>query len=322
MSMSEEKKISVVFMGTPEFALFPLQSLIEHPRIDVTAVITQPDKKTGRKQVMTPSPVKLLAKKNNIPILQPKKVKDKEFVKLIKELKPDFIVLVAFGQILPKELIEAPKYGSINIHGSLLPMHRGASPIQEALLKGETTTGVTIMKINEKLDEGDIYLMKRIPIEEKDDAVTLLAKLSVLGAILLPYVVLDVAKGGLKPIPQDHNKASYCTKIKKEDGEIDWKNKTAEQIKNKIRAFSVWPNCFTAMGNKQLKIIKADTLDKKAAPGEIVFINKKEIGIGTKKGILVPKEVQLEGKTIMQIDEFLRGYTETLRKIKSFTKSR
>lgn len=320
--METKGKISVIFMGTPQFAVFPLQILSEHKDFDIKAVVTQKDKKVGRKQILTEPIVKTLAKQKDIPVLQPNKVKDKEFIKLIKEIKPDFIVVVAFGKILPKEILEIPKYGTVNIHASLLPKYRGASPIQEALLNGDTETGITIMELNEKLDEGGIYLTKRLKIENIDDAKTLSLKLSMLGALLTPLVLIDIEKGNLKPIPQDNKKTSYCSKIEKEDGEINFTKETAEQIKNKIRAFSIWPNCFTFLNNKRIKILKADTRNKKAHPGEIVFLNKKEIGIGTKSGLLIPKEVQIEGKKVMTIEEFLRGHTEVLLKTKSFTSKR
>ncbi|MBU1992715.1 MAG: methionyl-tRNA formyltransferase [Patescibacteria group bacterium] len=320
--MQKQPKTSVIFMGTPLFALLPLQGLIEHPDFEVKAVVTQKDKKVGRKLKITAPPVKILAEKSNIPVLQPDKVSDPEFMKLLTELKPDFIVVVAFGQILPQKLLDIPKYDSVNIHASLLPRYRGASPIQEALLQGDKDTGVTIMKMSKMLDEGDIYLMKRIDIEPDDESEKLSGKLSMLGALMLPFVLPDIKEGKLTPIAQDPKKATYCTKIKKEDGLINFSKETAEEISNKIRAFSIWPNAYTFLDKKQFKIFQATISTEEAKPGEIVFLDKDTIGIGTKKGLLIPKEVQLEGKSRTPIEEFLKGYTGTLRKTKSFTSSK
>jgi methionyl-tRNA formyltransferase len=320
--MKKEEKIKIIYMGTPDFALFPLKALIEHPRFEILSVVTQEDKKVGRKQIMTPPPIKVLAQEANIPVLQPVNVKDSEFIKLLENLKPDFIVTAAYGKILPKEILEIPKYSAINIHGSLLPKYRGASPIQQALLNGDKETGITIMQMSEEMDKGDIYLMKRLEIGKDDDLKTLAHKLSLTGAILLPFSLIDIALGSITPIPQEESKASYCTKIKKEDGEINWGKETSEQILNKIRAFSIWPNCHTFLEGKQFKILKAYEEDGKLKPGEIEVIDETKISVGTKKGLIIPKEVQIEGKKPMQIEEFLRGYIGVLRKTKSFTSKR
>ncbi len=304
-------------MGTPDFALPSLQSLLEDSDFEVAAAVTQEDKKIGRKQELSVPPVKQLAQKHNIPVFQPHKIKgNKEFLELIRSLKPDLLVVVAYGQILPEELLEMPVYGAVNVHASLLPKYRGASPIETALLNGDDETGVTIMKMSKELDAGDILDIAKLQVEPKDNAETLTAKLSLLGGKILPYVLKDLVEGEIQPIPQDHSKATFCHKITKEDGFIDLKNLTARQILNRLRAYTPWPSIFIAIEGKRLKLLEMDIEEKLALPaGTAREISKGSVAFGTKQGVIIPHKVQLEGKKIMTIQEFLLGNRSLLSKL-------
>lgn len=308
--------LQVIFFGTSQFGIPALEALSENKDIEVKSVITQPDKPAGRKQELTESPVKIFAKFKNLPIIQPENLKNKEFLDFIKNLKLDFIVTASYGKIIPKEILEMPKYVPINIHPSLLPKYRGATPIQEALLKGDTETGVSIMKMNEKMDEGDIILIKKIPVEETDDYVTLEKKLAVLSGILIVPVLKHISENILKPIGQKHEKATYCKKIQKEEGKIRWNEETAEEIKNKIRAFKLWPGTYTEWKGKRIKIHDAyEKIEEKKCPPGAVYCMEGKIEVGTKKNILVITKIQMEGKKEMMVEEFLKGYEKELKKI-------
>lgn len=304
-------------MGTPDFALPSLQSLIEDPDFEIVAVVTQEDKKIGRKQEITPPPIKQLAQKHNIPVFQPAKVKgNQEFYEVMKGLGPDLMVVVAYGQILPKSILEIPKYGAVNVHASLLPKYRGASPIEASLLHGDTITGVTIMKMEEKLDAGDILDIAKLSIDPKDNAETLTTKLSLLGGKILPYILKDLADGAIQPIPQDESKATFCHKIDKNDGLINLQEQTAEEILNHLRAYTPWPSIFLIIDNKRLKLIEIEIDEVMTLkPGAIKEINKNLVAIGTKSGAILPTKVQLEGKKIMTIQEFLMGNRALLNKL-------
>ncbi|MFC1750458.1 methionyl-tRNA formyltransferase [Pseudomonadota bacterium] len=310
--------IKVVFMGTPDFALAPLASLIGSDFISVKAVVTQEDKPVGRKQVLTSPPVKEIADQFSIPVLQPKRFKDNdEFLEELAEYSPDFIVVVAYGQILPQEILDMAPFGAINIHGSLLPKYRGASPIEEALINGDTETGITFMMMNEELDSGDIILSERIPIEKSDTSETLRKKLSFAAAAHLPFILNDITEEVINPLPQDDSKATYCHKIKKEDGKIDLTEMTAEEILNKIRAYAIWPQCYLVIDNKRLKILEAQIQQSSSCtpPASYTKIDNDKIGLCTKKGLLLPTKVQLEGKNITTIQDFLKGNEELFKKL-------
>lgn len=312
-------------MGTPEFALAPLQALINDPEIEVQAVVTKEDKKVGRKQILTPPAAKILAIKFNIPVLQPVKLKNREFFELLKGLKPDFMVVVGYGKILPPEILEIPKFCCVNIHPSLLPKYRGATPVEEALLNGDTQTGVTTIKMDQGMDSGNILLTQKLEIKPEDSSIILYDKLFKLAAVLLPPLLRDYSEGLIKPIPQNHANATFCHKISKNDGLIDLNTMTAQQVVNMIRAYTPWRSCFLKVGDKTIKILEA-TADAttteqsasqtaKLAPGQVVNISKNEICLGTKKGLLIPKKVQLEGKNPVLIQDFLRGYPDFFKKI-------
>ncbi len=300
----------VVFWGTPDFAAESLKALI-NSKHEVIAVVTQPDKPKGRGKKLTPPPVKVLAIEHNIPVLQPEKVKNnKEFFEELKKLNPDIFVVVAYGKILPKEIIELPKYKTINVHASLLPEFRGAAPIHRAIMEGKKRTGVCIMEITEELDAGDIYECKETDITEKDDIVSLHDRLAKLGAELLVDVLDKIEEGQINKKPQEHEKATYAKPIKKEEGKINW-DKPAVEIFNQIRALKVWPKAFTTFRDKEIKILDAEVLDETSTntPGEIVDIHKnKGFVVQTGKGRLLIKKVQFPNSKPISASDAVRGY--------------
>lgn len=310
------QKITIVFFGTPEFAVPSLEALAKDTDFEVVKVITNPDRPKGRGQAVSPPDIKMFAEHIGLPTAQPEKLKENtEIYQELRNLQPDFFVVVSYGRLLPKKILEIPRHGAINVHSSLLPKYRGASPIQEALLHGDKETGITFMRMSEGMDAGDILFLKKIAIEEDDNADTLTKKLAFMASQLLPYVLKDIKEGNLKPIPQNHSKASYCSKIPNEAGKIEWGN-SAEEIRNKIRALSSRPGTFTTWKNKRLKIFAASTLSdetqKTKKPGELVIIDDKTLAVKAKEGLLIPKIIQLEGKKPCTIEEFLRGYKKAL----------
>ncbi len=310
----------VVFMGTPDFAIPSLGALIEGP-YDVVAVITQPDRPKGRHGVLTPPPVKLLALQHNIPVLQPLKIKDRDFFPVLERLNPDIIVVVAYGQIISKEILDLPPKRCINIHASLLPKYRGSAPINWALINGEKITGVTSMIVTEGLDSGPILLKKEIAIDEDDDARTLHDKLSEAGGRLLLETMNVIKSGTLTPVPQDESEATYFPMLKKSDGLIDWA-KGASEIRNRIRGLLSWPGAYTYLGQGargegqgvMLKIYKADViisaqpLALSHQPGTVLDVNDYGITVSTGKDCLLIKDLQMEGKRRMTAAEFIRGH--------------
>lgn len=302
--------MKIVFFGTPEIASPILDTLAQIPEFEILSVYTQPDKPSGRKGEITPPPVKVSAEKHGLPVVQPSSTK--ELKESLKNTKADFFIVIAYGLIFPKETLNIPKYSTINIHFSLLPKYRGASPIQESLLRGDKETGISIIKMDEELDHGPIILTKRIEIEKDDNLITLSAKLSNLSSQILPLILEDLKEGNLTPIEQNHSNATFCKKIKKSDGEIDW-NTSAEDIKNMIRAYTPWPSVFTEIKGKKLKILKTEIEEssKKLNPGKYKIENSK-LKISTKNGYLIPKKVHLEGKKEMDISSFLNGYSSLI----------
>ncbi len=294
-------------MGTPEPAAKILKTLIESSH-EIICVVTQPDRPKGRGKKITFSPVKELALQNDLAIEQPEKVKNNPVLSsLIKSLSPDIIVVVAYGQILPKEIIEIPKYKTINLHASLLPKYRGAAPVQWALLNGEKETGITVMKINEQLDAGDIIAREKVKIESDDNTQTLLEKLFVKGKNLLLLTLKQIEEGKAHYLKQDNNQATLAPSITKESAEIDWK-KPAQEIHNRVRAMIPWPVAHTYYQEKLLKIWKSKVVDKNGAPGEVLEIVKHQgFVVGTGKGSLLVLEVQLEGKKRLSAHDFIVG---------------
>ncbi|WP_027720034.1 MULTISPECIES: methionyl-tRNA formyltransferase [unclassified Desulfurobacterium] len=302
------EKFNVVFMGTPDFAVPSLKGLLDSDMFNVSLVVTQPDKPAGRGRRLKAPPVKVIAESHGIPVVQPLKVKgNEELMDRLKAISPDFIVVAAYGKILPSELLEIPKIAPVNVHASLLPRYRGASPIQSALLNGDAKTGVTIMKITEKLDSGDIYIQEETSISLDDTAQTLHDRLAKIGGRLLVKALPLIASGKLKPVPQDDSKATYCTQIKKEDGRIDWRD-DVENIFNKVRAFTPWPSAFTHFKGKLLKITKALPVEGHGEPGVVMDVDREGFYVGTGKGVLKVLKVKPEGKREMNADDFVRGY--------------
>jgi len=303
--------MKIVFWGTPDFAVKSLEKLINSDKHQVLAVVTQPDKPKGRGKKLQPPPIKIIAEKSGIEVLQPDKIKNnREFYEYLKNLNPDIFVVVAYGKILPKEIIEIPKYKTINVHASLLPEYRGAAPIHRAILDGKDKTGVCIMEIVEELDAGDVYECIETKIEDRDDIVSLHNKLAELGGELLLKVLDKIENGKATKTPQDSNKVSYAKPIKKEDGKIDW-SKSAREIFNQIRALKVWPKAYTKFRDKEIKIISASIVDENSegSIGEITDIFKNEgFVVQTGKGKLLIKEVQFPNSKIISASDAVKGY--------------
>ncbi len=309
-----KEKIKTIFIGTPDFAVPSLKSLIKDERFEIISVITQPDKKIGRKQLVTPSPVKIEAKKHNIPILQPDKIIDLK--SKILNLKPDIIIVIAYAQIIPEEILTLPKYGVINIHGSLLPKYRGASCIQAAILNGDNESGITIMKMDNGLDTGPILKSISMKILPSDTADSLYDKLSKLGAETLIPIILKYISGEIKLEPQNDKKASYVGMLNKRDGEINW-SKPADEIERFIKAMYAWPGAWTKIENKKIKILEVNnkilTINN-YKNGEL-FLYNNVLAIQCGKNALVIKKIQIEGKKEMSSEEFLRGHKNYIGKI-------
>ncbi len=296
--------MKVVFMGTPDFAVPCLESIIDDGH-SVLGVFTQPDKKKGRKQILTPSDVKVCAEKYSLPVYQPATLKDGTALEIIKELQPDVIVVAAYGKILPKEIIDFPKYGCINVHASILPKYRGASPIQHAVLNGESETGVTTMQMDVGLDTGDILLCEKIPIDIDDTSFSMFEKLSNLGANLIVKTLKAVENQEITPIKQDDSKATYTKMIDKSLCDIDF-SKSAREVHNLVRGLYDWPVANTYFEGKKLKIFKTKLSDFSGNPGEVLSTNP--LVIGCADGSVEILELQLEGKKRMNAKSFLVGH--------------
>ena len=297
----------VVYMGTPDFAVKPLEALI-HNNYEVVGVFTQPDKPVGRKAILTPPPVKVVAESNNIPVFQPDSLKNGEGVKILEELKPDVVIVVAYGKILPKDFLEFAKYGCINIHGSILPEYRGAAPIQWSVLDGKEFAGVTSMQMNEGLDTGDILLVEKTKIEENETSGDLYERLTVLGANVLLKTLESIKTNTLNPQKQDDSKSSYAKMLDKSLSKIDWDLKAFE-VHNKIRGLDPWPVALTRFDEKNLKLFRSRLLNESYnKPAGTVIQSKDGIAVvcGDKKAVLIT-EVQLEGKKRMSAIDFSRG---------------
>ena len=305
--------MKIVFMGTPELAAGVLKELIT-AKHQLLCVVTQPDRPKGRGQKVAFSPVKESALKNSLPVEQPEKVSgDQVFISLLESLKPDIIVVVAYGKILPKQILAIPKFGCVNLHASLLPKYRGAAPIQWALLNGEKETGITVMKLDERLDTGEIILKGKVLIGEDDNAITLSRKLFDLGSQLLLKALEQIEQGRAEYIPQKEGDATYAPAISKESGEIDWK-KSAIEIHNRVRALVPWPGAHTFYKEELLKILKSkshviDLETGKKPPGTIVQIVKNAgFIVAAGNGHLLIQEVQPAGKKPMSAYNFVIGH--------------
>jgi methionyl-tRNA formyltransferase len=317
-----KNKLKIIFAGTPDFAVPAFKALIADAGFEIIAVITQADKPVGREQALTPPPIKIVALENNLKILQPEKIKNIKGE--IAALKPDFIAVIAYGQIIPPEILAIPKFGCVNIHGSLLPRWRGAAVIQAPILAGDRETGVTIIKMDKGLDTGPIIAQMKINILKNETAETLHDELAKLSAQMLPETLKAFARGEMELKKQDDKSATYARELKKEDGKIDW-NKSALEIERKVRAFTAWPGTYGKfeIGNLKFeKILKILETDNKVIPinkfkvGEI-FLEDKKMAVQTGEGALAIKKLQLEGGKPMSAEEFLRGHADFLGSILS-----
>jgi len=303
--------MKIVFMGTAELSCASLEKMVREKDFQVAAVVTQADKPKGRELQLQFSPVKILAEKLKLPFLQPAKARDEQFISKLRELKPELIVVAAYGQILPQTILDLPKFGCVNVHTSLLPKYRGASPIQSAILNGETETGVTIMKMDAGLDTGEILAQTRTPILPEDNSQTLHDRLAQLGAELLVETIPAYVTGKILPKPQPAEGASYAAKIKKEDGRIDW-SEPAEKILNRLRAFTPWPGVFTSLHVEPkpqlLKFWKAEVAGNNGQTGTVLSADKTGIVVACGKNALRILELQREGGRRMTAAEFLAGH--------------
>lgn len=308
----------IVFLGTPEFAVPILEKLIDSGHKPV-AVFCAPDKPVGRKQILTPPPVKVAAQKHGISVYQP--ANSRELADTLKTISHDLIITAAYGFILPKEVLDAPEHGCLNVHPSLLPKYRGASPIQAAILNGDETTGVTIYKMDEEIDHGAIIANRQAPIaNRKLTTPELTQELSELGAELLLDILPDWLTGKITPQLQDDSQASFTKIIKKEDGQINWQ-RSAKEIEQQIRAYTPWPSAYANLKNKnesvKIKILEAATIESSPShqPGEIFLSSTQDLAIQTGSGALIVKKLQLEGGKPMSAADFLRGHQEIIGQI-------
>ena len=310
----------IVFFGTSDFSVPILERLHGEEEFEILEVVTRPDRPSGRKRVLTAPAVKRAAETFGLKVHQPESLRDPATLSRLKSLGADVFIVVSYGKILPKELLDAPPFGGVNVHASLLPAYRGASPINAAIMAGDKETGVTVMKMDEKMDEGPILSEARVAIGEEDTTATLSVKLSAAAADLLSPTLKVYLAGGVKPTPQDHSKASYCGILKREDGKIDW-SKSAAEIERFIRAMQPWPEAFTHWareGKPALKLIikKASVLHPESRceisgkTGAVCKLSDGTVGVDCGTGSLWLKTIQLEGKNPMDAKSFLNGYPD------------
>jgi methionyl-tRNA formyltransferase len=303
-----KKRFRIVFMGTPQFSVPALTALDEND-YDVAMVVTAPDRPKGRGRKMAPSAVKRKALDMGYPVSQPTSIKTGEFVRKIEDLEPDLMVVIAFGRILPENLLALPRLGTINIHASLLPKYRGAAPIQWAIINGEKETGVCSMQMERELDTGNILLCAKETIHPEDTAATLHDRLAVKSAAVLLDTLKAFANNRIQPIPQDHSLATYAPMLTKDDGLINW-NQSAESLINFIRGVTPWPGAYTFLGEQRLKIFKSHPhpIEIDESPGTVLKGFADELRVATAKGALCVEEIQGESGKRLAIKEFLRGH--------------
>lgn len=315
--------MKIVFMGTPDFAVPALKALAESAKHEVSLVVTQPDRPRGRSGKPAPSDVKLCAEQYGIPVFQPEKVREEAAVERLRRENADIFVVAAFGQLLPKTILEMPRFGCINIHGSLLPAYRGAAPVQWAVLDGQKEAGDTIMQMNEGLDTGDILMQESIPLSADETAGSLYDKLSSMGGPLLLKALDAIEAGTVTPVPQGDSGTHYAKMLRKEMGNIDW-TKSAEEIGRLVRGLNPWPSAYTHWNGKMLKIWMAEPVTqeelsalgcdekngmdlKEAQPGTVMIVTKDTLMVQTGDGLLALTELQMEGKKRMPVQTFLMG---------------
>lgn len=299
----------IVFMGTSEFAV-PILKAILQSRHEVVGVVTQPDKPAGRGRRVRVSPVKQVAEEADVPVYQPEKVSDHQFIQLMKGIAPDAIVVAAYGQIIPPAILEIPKFGCINVHASLLPKYRGAAPVHYALINGEERTGVTTMMMDPGLDTGPILLQSEVDIHPEDDEGSLEQRLAEVGAQLLLETLDELEAGSLVPVPQDNSKATYAPSVKREECMVNWEE-NADSIVNRIRGCTPRPGAFALWRGSPLKIWRARALPQEGdtkSPGEVLRVDKLGLFVQAGKGVVCLAEVQPENRTRMHAADFARGY--------------
>lgn len=298
--------MKILYMGTPDFAVLPLEKLISAGH-EIVGVITREDKPKGRGMKVLMTPVKECALTHNIPVFQPTTLKDNAVADILSELSPELIAVVAYGKILPKYILDFPKYGCINLHGSLLPKYRGSAPIQRAVLDGEKVSGVTTMLMNEGMDTGDILQIREVAISETDTSESLFEKLSVVGAELLAETVDAHSRGEITPVPQNETEATYAPPIKKEDAKISW-NDSSENILNLIRGSFSWPIAFTDSDIGRIKVYEAVKADAKGEVGKVLELTCSGLVIGTGSGSIAISRFQVESGKRMTPAEYFRGH--------------
>jgi methionyl-tRNA formyltransferase len=304
-------KLHIIFMGTPEYAVSYFQGILD-ASFHCSAVITQPDQPIGRKKIIEPTPVKKIATQQNIPVYQPHDIRAPEWTETIENLHPDLIVVVAFGQIIPQSILNIPQYGCINVHPSFLPRHRGPSPLQEALLLGDSETGVTIIRMDEKMDHGLILAQERVPITLDETLVSLRKKTTDIGVPLLLRVIQDIQEEKAHALPQDHSLATYTRLLTRNSGKINWE-KSSTDIDRHIRALNPWPGTWTEWNNARLKILVAHPSTLSLPHNEKnIFEYHGALIAQCNPGFLQLDSVQLEGKKILSGADFARGYKNKL----------
>ncbi len=303
--------LKIIFAGTPEFAVAALNALLEQGRHEIRAVYTQPDRPAGRGRRLKASPVKEVALAHGLPLYQPVSLKDPEQQRLLRDMGADLMVVVAYGLLLPRPVLEAPRMGCINIHASLLPRWRGAAPIQRAILAGDRETGVSIMQMEEGLDTGPVLYRMTTPIHPRDTAGTLHDRLAVLGAEALLNTLERITEGSVQPLPQDEAAATYAPKIEKREAILDW-SASAEELDRRIRAFNPWPVAQTSLDGKTLRIWQAEPLAEAAdrVPGTVIRAGKAGIDVATGEGVLRLQRLQSAGGKPLEAAAFLNGHPE------------
>lgn len=307
--------MKIVFMGTPDIAVGCLQKIIDEKH-DILGVVTQPDKPVGRGKKMGMPPVKELALKYDIPVYQPIKARDEEFVQILKDLNPDLIVVVAFGQILPKAILDIPKFGCVNVHVSLLPKYRGAAPINWVIINGEDKTGVTTMYMDEGLDTGDMILTSEFDLNDEITAGELHDIMKEEGAKVLKETIDLIAKGEAPRIPQNHEEFTYAPMMNKTLGHIDF-SKPAKEIHNLVRGVNPWPSAYTTYKDQTMKVWKTKVLDETSDknPGTILKVDKEGIRVSTNDNVLLIKEIQMPGKKRVLVEEYIKGNSIEINEI-------
>jgi len=303
--MIAPSSLRTVFMGTPEFACDTLQGLID-AGVELVGVFTQPDRPKGRGNKLTPPPVKVLAEQHGIPVFQPQRLRRPEAVEEVRRLRPDLVVVVAYGQILPQEVLEIPPHGCINVHASLLPKYRGAAPINKAILDGERETGITTMLMDVGLDTGDMLVRRSLAIGPDETAGELHDRLARLGRETMEETLRRLCAGELRPEQQDDALTCYAPMLKKEDGQIDWRL-PARDVHNRVRGLSPWPGAFTSFAGEVLKLAATRVVDGKGTPGTVLATGKDGVVVACGEGAVSVGALQLPGKRMLPAGDFLRG---------------